>query len=164
MFQPTLRIERDPAIDHRYLWCKAVTAVNLNVHCFHALVGHAVRIHPTALDQTVQLPPAPAWYLCGVTQPYRWALNSHVLLLPDPDASTPQTVTTPALYVTMWGLRAEEVVDTHMDTDRYQNRSDFVTCRNLQAAHLLSSRYGFPEEPQRAHNLARLQRARAGLD
>jgi hypothetical protein len=159
-----LQIVRDPDVEHSYLWCKTVTAVNLNVHCFHSLVGHTLSVDQEAVEQELVLPEAPAWYLCGVTRPYRWALNSHVLLLPDPDAVTSRTVITPALYVTMWGLRAEEITDQAMNKDRYGNRANFVTCRNLQAAHLLRARHGFPEEPRRARTLARQQRARAGLE
>ena len=166
--QPMLRIERDSEVEHSYLWCKTVHAVNLGVHCFHALVGAALPVDQQAQDQAFALPQAPAWYLCGVTRPYRWELNSHVLLLPDPDALMPRTVTTPALYVTMWGLRAAEItgidlLDADRDGQLYDQHEAYTTCRNLQAAHLLHARHGFRHDGERAPELRRQQARRAGI-
>lgn len=163
MTQPTMRIERDPEIGHSYLWLKLVEAVNLNVHCFHALVGRPLRIERDAPDQTVPLPAAAAYYLCGVTEPYRWELNSHVLALPDAHAEQPLTVFTPALCVTMWGLRAVDITDADLDPELYGHRKNYVTCRNLQAAWLLHRRHDFAHQGDRAPGLRRQQAQRAGV-
>lgn len=66
----------------RYLWLKYVDSVNLDVHCAKCLVGeYSQKIKNTtknefdiSLDE--QIPKY--YYLCGVSQPYKWENNFHL--------------------------------------------------------------------------------------
>jgi hypothetical protein len=153
-------IERRNRIWNKYLWLKTVTAVNLAVHCYSSLIGQPLHVHNQARRQTVYLPEAPAYYLCGVTEPYRWKSNSHVLMLPGDPADDPVSVTTPSLRVTMTGLRPVEI-DPDWLEDVYGGQDAFTTCRNLQAAWMLHRDHGFENFPGRTPKLARQQQEKA---
>jgi hypothetical protein len=155
-----LRIERISLVRHKYLWLKTVEAVNLAVHCYSSLVGQPLHVRRDAVEQEVWLPDAPAYYLCGVTDPYQWALNSHVLLVPDTTAPE-RTVTTPTLSVTMTGLRPLAIEESWLE-DQYGGRRAYTTCRNLMGAWRLHKELGFPNQPGRTPKLARTQAAKAG--
>ena len=74
---PELVIERTSGVWNRYLWLKTVRGVNLSVHCYSSLVGDPLHVHNTSRRQHLRrVPDVPALYLCGVTEPYRWELNS----------------------------------------------------------------------------------------
>jgi hypothetical protein len=154
-----LEIVRLNQVWNKYLWLKTVEAVNLSVHCYASLVGQPLHVHNTAWRQTVYLPEAPAFYLCGVTEPYRWHLNSHVLMLPD-DTATQHTVTTPTLSVTMTGLRPVEIDESWLE-DVYDGAKAFTTCRNLIGAWRLHREHGFRNQPGRTPKLAAQQRDKA---
>src|SRR5438128_11221289 len=86
----------DPIIDYRKLgsdgyssvWLKYVRAVDLTQHCILSLIGERHKaLDRGAREQVLRLtehPPAPAYYLCGVTYPYRWERNVHLLAVPAP--------------------------------------------------------------------------------
>lgn len=123
----------------RYLWLKAVTAVNTDVHCAQSLVG---RYHPTidrrAEVQDLILPDAPAWYLCGVTDPFVWADNDHALLLPAPGHT--DEVRTPGYAIGLENVRAAPIRAEHIPFGaRHAENRRYRTCRNWQAAHFLSA-------------------------
>lgn len=66
----------------RYLWLKYVTGFDLKVHCARCLTGkYSTHFGPDVKRAVgIRLNEAPAryFYLCGVTQPYRWKDNLHV--------------------------------------------------------------------------------------
>lgn len=158
---PVVHIERINRLWNKYLWLKTVTAVNLDVHCYNSLVGQPMHTNNQVMQQWITLPPAPAYYLCGVTEPYRHELNSHVLMLPDPDATQPITVTTPSLSVTMTGLRTLDI-DAEWLVDLYGGRKAYTTCRNLIGAWRLHRDLGFENQAGRTPKLARQQAVKAG--
>ncbi len=163
--EPTVRrvlIERTSRVWNKYLWLKTVEGVNLAVHCYSCLVGQPLHVDNRARTQTVHLPEAAAFYLCGVTEPYRWALNSHVLMLPDDAATGPVCVTTPTLRVTMTGLRPVDITPDWLE-DVYGSRKAYTTCRNMMAAWLLHRQFGFTNEPGRTPRLAAQQAEKAGM-
>lgn len=63
----------------KYLWLKSVRDVDLSRHCARCLIGdydsrinnRMTEAHDIELDGDV-------YYLCGVSQPYRWENNFHL--------------------------------------------------------------------------------------
>lgn len=66
----------------RYLWLKYITGFDLSAHCAKCLHGtysshfggHVKRVVGARLNEA----PARFFYICGVTEPYRWKDNLHV--------------------------------------------------------------------------------------
>jgi hypothetical protein len=137
-----LTLYREGAV-RKFLWVKAVRAVDLQVHCARSLVGEYLRIDRFAEEQTIQLPAAAAWYFCGVTEPYEWAKNDHALLVPAPGET--HEVYTHGYVLGIEGARPQPfgLEDVPLDDPRVDAR-DYRTCRNWQAAHQLQRRHAFP--------------------
>jgi hypothetical protein len=159
---PQVHIERINRLWNKYLWLKVVNAVNLDVHCYNSLVGYPLHTNNRVRQQWLTLPVGRAYYLCGVTEPYRWEQNTHLMWVPDPDATQPMTVTTPSLSVTMTGLRQVPITDEWL-VDIYGGRKAYVTCRNLQAAWLLHRDMGLENQAGRTPRLAQQQATQAGV-
>lgn len=116
-----------------------IRAVRLDRHCIETFVGTRYAVARTAVDQTVQLELAEderALYLCGVTAPYRWAGNAHLVVAPRADASWEGDALVAGLWVTLAG--AEPIVgwgehDVDPTHPMYRDHR-YRTCRNLQFA------------------------------
>lgn len=146
--RPRLRIERrgEP---RKYLWLKAVTGVDLEVHCADSLTGRYLSVDRQAWRQHVLLPPAPAWYFCGVTDPFVWRHNDHALLIPDP--GNHEQHTTQGYELTLWNVAATYPVEQMVPQGaRHAEDPWYRTCRNWQAAHWLASRGRVPARASRA--------------
>jgi hypothetical protein len=150
-----LVIERTSSVWNKYLWLKTVHGVNLTVHCQASLIGPYQHVHNVARRQELRLPEAPAYYLCGVTEPYKWALNSHVMMVPD-DTGEWLVAETPTMRVAMWGVRPVPIGEEWLE-DLYNGHRDYVTCRNLMGAWRLHKEFGLPNNPQKATKLRKRQ-------
>lgn len=132
----TLHREGHP---RRFLWLKAVTGVDTGVHCAQALIGRylpGVDRRADVLD--VALPAAPAWYFCGVTDPFVWADNDHALLTPAPGHT--DEVWTPGYAIGLQNVAAVPLSAAAIPFGaRHAENPRYRTCRNWQAAHLLAA-------------------------
>ena len=132
-----LAICRDVTAVRRYLWLKAVRAVDLEHHCARSLVGGYLRVDRRAWVQDVVLPPAPSWYFCGVTNPYSWADNDHALLIPAPGHTAEHQ--TPGYTLSVENARFITPTAGAVPMGaRHAERPRYLTCRNWQAAHWLA--------------------------
>ncbi len=127
----------------RYLWLKSVTGIDLRVHCAKCLLGqYDERIGNTTVElRDMELAPAPYYYLCGVSMPYRWSNNFHLAFREKPGER---------LEVNRQGVHiiidnAEEIrfgwQDVPLDAPHRHNKAYF-TCRNWQFAHWLARHEG----------------------
>lgn len=120
----------------RYLWLKCVEGVNLKEHCAHCLLGtyFAGIDARTKHASNLSLPPAPYYYLCGVSIPYCWAKNFHLAF---------REKTGHALRVKRHGIaieieNAKEIKFSEADInpdDPHIKLTAYRTCRNWQFAH-----------------------------
>ncbi|GAA2084907.1 hypothetical protein GCM10009759_04300 [Kitasatospora saccharophila] len=125
---------------YRHLWLKYVSGADLSRHCAVALHGRYSRaVDENITNVTVELnefPHAIAWYLCGVTTPYRWKDNPHLALEAAPGHT--QDLQVQDLTVHLDGVRPIPITDEHIpgDDPRAANPA-FRTCRNWWFAHYL---------------------------
>ncbi len=123
----------------RYLWLKSVTGIDLSVHCAKCLLGqYDERISNTITElRDLELAPAPYYYFCGVSMPYKWSNNFHLAFREKPGA---------VLEVNRLGVHiilhnAEEIrfgwQDVPADAPHRHNKA-YYTCRNWQFAHWLA--------------------------
>jgi hypothetical protein len=135
------------------IWLKSIRAVDLDVHCIGSLVGDRVVLaskrgragQEDALMLT-DFPQPLAWYLCGVTEPYRHADNIHLAFEYAPGESWSGPALRPGVQVALvnaqpifgWGLDSIPVGAAH------ENERLFRTCRNFQFAHFLRHERGAP--------------------
>ncbi|MFE6872576.1 hypothetical protein ACFVFS_39295 [Kitasatospora sp. NPDC057692] len=143
---PTITVEVGER-RYRHLWLKYVTGIDLSRHCAVALHGRYSRLIDERIQQvTVELdefPHALAWYLCGVTTPYRWEDNPHLALTAA--ASHSETLSVQDLTVHLDGIRPIAFADADIpDDDPNANSPAYRTCRNWQFAHYLRAR-GVPD-------------------
>ena len=132
----------------KFLWLKTVDALDLGVHCARSLVGeYAPRMHKQAERLDFGLPDAPAWYFCGVTDPYVWAHNDHALLLPAPGET--HEVHTHGYVLELVGAKPQPfgLADVPLH-DPYVDVAAYRTCRNWQAAHWLHRNLRLPRGTQ----------------
>lgn len=162
--KPRILIERDGSVGFSSVWLKAVTAVDLTVHCIDSLIGERLPVDLAADFQRIDLDvPAPAYYLCGVTRPYVWDRNAHVLMVRATGAE--HYVTMPGLSVTMFELRPVPVrLDWITDPGRYGHDRLFVTCRNLAAATWLHEQGGLEDRENPDRGRYRRPRSRPQRD
>lgn len=135
---------------YRSLWLKYVRFVDLQVHCINSLGGERHRrIFAGQRTQTLMLNEhraAPAYYLCGVTHPYVWTDNAHLLALPAPGEV--HDYETARLSITVENLRPFVITPDAIDPDdpHFGDRN-FQTCRNWQAAWWLHGALALPNHP-----------------
>ena len=74
----------------RYLWLKYVTGFDLSVHCARCLVGkystHFSKGKTRIVGARLNEATARFYYICGVTEPYRWKDNLHLVFRYKPGA------------------------------------------------------------------------------
>lgn len=135
-------LERTGEVEHSSIWLKAVTAVDLTHHCIESLIGERLPVDRHKQVQRIEVDvPAPAYYLCSVSQPYNLATNGHFFLFVAPGEE--HEVEQPGLVATLFGLRHLPVQASWLqDPGQYGHDRYFTTCRNLQAAHFLHHQGG----------------------
>lgn len=123
------------------LWAKYVYAVDLDVHCIDSLVGpRQQRLEKYDRDITFDQQPTPtAIYLCGVTYPYRWDMNLHILATPSEGSDV--TIDVPGGKARLIDLRPHAIHNQDIPRDApHAHDSKYTTCRNWQAAWMLHRR------------------------
>ncbi|MCX4749146.1 hypothetical protein OG455_27175 [Kitasatospora sp. NBC_01287] len=130
---------------YHFLWLKYVTGIDLSQHCARSLHGRYSRlVKPDTQHADVHLNEfsrAIAWYLCGVTTPYRWENNPHLALVEAPGHR--QQLQVHGLAVELDGVKPIEFDGRHIPPDD-PNAGDraFNTCRNWWFAHHLRAVHG----------------------
>ncbi|MFE2346059.1 hypothetical protein [Kitasatospora cineracea] len=136
------------ARQYRHLWLKYITGADLSRHCAVSLHGRYSR----AVDETIttvtvdlnEFPHAIAWYLCGVTKPYRWEDNPHLALEAAPGHT--QTLAVQDLTVHLDGVRPIPITNEHIPNDDPRAAvAVFGTCRNWWFANYLVHVRGVPD-------------------
>lgn len=124
----------------RFLWLKSVTGVSLSVHCAGCLKGtYDSRINPT-VSYVEDLEPveAKAYYLCGVSKPYKWSKNLHVAFVYAEDESF--EVKENGIVMMVDNARRIQITDEAMNrsASKHLGNAQYNTCRNWQFAHMFS--------------------------
>ena len=121
----------------KYLWLKGVNDVDLTNHCARSLIGKYSEVVRNNLldlyDTAIDVPKSKAYYLCGVTQPFRYKDNFHLAF---------KEVEGAILKVERNGIsieieNAEEITFSMDDIDWQLPQSElkqYSTCRNWQFA------------------------------
>lgn len=121
----------------KYLWLKGVNNVDLTNHCARSLIGKYSEVVKNTLldlyDTEIDIPKSKAYYLCGVTEPFRYNDNFH-LAFKEKDGAV--------LKVERNGIvieleNAEEITFSMDDIDwalPEARLKQFSTCRNWQFA------------------------------
>ncbi len=127
----------------RYLWLKYVTGIDLEQHCAKCLLGnyskHVGVTVESPLELTLDEYPAQAFYLCGVSKPYRWSNNFHLAFVFKKGS---------LLEVDELGVRVEirdakRISITQREYDHpLAVNPIYRTCRNWQFAHIFKDLYG----------------------
>jgi hypothetical protein len=126
--------------DHyRFLWMKRVTGVDLAQHCQACLLGDWQRgVGPELSTLRLDLAPG-VYYLCGVTEPYRWARNAHLAV--EWSQGSRELHEVEGLTCRLANFRRIRFGEGDIaPDDPNRGRKEFRTCRNWQFAHHLQRR------------------------
>ncbi len=126
----------------KYIWLKYVTGVDLSNHCAKCLKGaFSNRLDATtAHAEDIKLDEAKAniFYLCGVSQPFRWVKNFH-LAFRHKEGETLEFKSN-GIHVII--ENAERIKfssdDIAPDAPNIEKKA-YSTCRNWQFAHKVAS-------------------------
>lgn len=160
-------LEYETTDSYSSVWIKYVRAVDLTVHCIDSLIGDRHRdVANKAKTQTIVLDEFEqpiAWYLCGVTYPYRWQDNAHLLAVPAPDEI--HEYSTANLRLTLHNCKPLVIHPYAIDpSDNHAREYLFKTCRNWQAAWILHTEYAAPNmlnpEKQKWRKIAQAKKAK----
>lgn len=131
----------------RYLWLKSVIGVELTKHCAASLRGTYAKGLGTEpglytadlpFDQLLDGELSPhAYYLCGVSAPYRWNENAHVVF--EPEEGTTGRIHQLGLMIDFVGVRPMAVFEPSAEQLLAAGvvsvpDKAFTTCRNWQYA------------------------------
>lgn len=139
MQYPTI-VKYETTEQFKYLWLKYVRAFNLLVHCARCLVGeYSTRVHPdrSRIDGPVcldEFPPAPYYYLCGVTTPYRYADNLHLAFI-QADGEVLEYNDGRTVIVIQNARRIDIPALQSYDLETYGHLAEYNTCRNWRFAY-----------------------------
>jgi hypothetical protein len=114
---------------------KRVTGFNPKVHCARCLIGHYVQEVGRHLVPGEPCEfrgcPGDVFYLCGVSNPYRWTNNLHLPFVVEPGSNASVTAYTGDV-VTITGAR-QLPFDISVAAELYPDLGmEFLTCRNFQ--------------------------------
>ena len=131
------------------LWLKYVRAVDLSQHCIGSLIGERHEaIDRYAKAQVIFLnehPPAPVYYLCGVTYPYVWSRNVHLMAIPAPGEQ--HEFKSSGFTFELYDLRPVEITRGAIDPAYPKAKlKEFFTCRNWQGAWWMHVELGLRDE------------------
>lgn len=121
----------------RHLWLKYIQAVNLDVHCARSFVGHyETQINPKLISAgPIPLAKHQAfyYYLCGVSQPYRWENNFHLAFAYSEGNSIEFQQN--GIEVVIANAVQLPIPQIGPDCDSvFRHRKEYNTCRNWQFA------------------------------
>jgi len=147
---------------YKYLWLKYVVDADLSQHCQKSLVGIRSRKFskgakygyadkpPILLDETANSPFA--YYICGVSEPYRWDYNFHLAFKFVPQ-STCEVKTAREHFILDHAERIDiENLERFIDRgDPNYGNTEFRTCRNWIFANYVQR--CLDEEKQKGHGL-----------
>lgn len=124
----------------RYLWLKRVEGVDLGVHCARCLLGTyseevgVDKPHVRGLELADGI-----WYLCGVTDPYRWRDNFHCAFVIASEGDG-FSVSEHGVSLEVRGAVRLPISPASIDpADPHSHVKAYWTCRNWQFAHYLNS-------------------------
>jgi len=119
----------------RYFWGKTVNGFDETVHCAKCLIGdYSKQIARNMLANTeleIKLNEGQLFYICGVSEPYKWANNAHIALRQKDGAEAKLTLYTGDIL----HIRGAEQVhfdDSVAMTEYGHKTKAFTTCRNFQ--------------------------------
>jgi hypothetical protein len=117
----------------KYFWAKHVRGFNNERHCAKCLLGGYEKLIRATMPLGVWLDipvSADVLYICGVSQPYRWANNFH-LAVKNGGNRIEKTLYN-GVKITLEGVE-EVYFDGEKAAERYPNLGEeFLTCRNFQ--------------------------------
>ena len=151
-----------PPARYSALWCLYVNGARLEYHCQKSLIGIRSRKFskgakhgyadkpPILLDETANYPFA--YYICGVSEPYRWDYNFHLAFKFAPQSTC--EVKTPREHFAL--EHAERInidaLESYIDkSDPNYGNTEFRTCRNWIFANYVQR--CLDEEKQKEHGL-----------
>jgi hypothetical protein len=146
---------------YRYFWLKEVTGVDLTQHCARSLRGAWRKDLSFAHDRwrdagmteplvlSVRFEPADAYYFCGVTDPYVWRRNAHLVFVADPNAVEAKVYRNNGLTIETLGLTRVAFSEADINpTDPNRLMAEYRTCRNWQFAHWFAREHGIVSPSQ----------------
>lgn len=118
----------------RYLWLKSVKGVNLDEHCAKCILGEYSGAISTKGREfhDIQLS-GDMYYLCGVSQPYKWENNFHLAFR----YKKGEAIAYDSNGISVVILNAERIVFSEADIDLHHpnaSKRAYSTCRNWQFA------------------------------
>jgi hypothetical protein len=125
-----------------YLWLKYVVGYNLDVHCAKCLIGKYSKAISSSIKvvEALQLTEhyAKAYYLCGVSKPYKYNKNFHLAFKFKEGSNIEVNSNGIKIYI----KNAEQITITKLDNYNHLNGNDskFNTCRNWQFAYIEASK------------------------
>lgn len=124
----------------RFLWLKYVAGFDLSVHCARCLVGtyssHFSKHGKVKRLVGARLNEAPAqfYYLCGVTEPYRWKDNLHVAFRYKPGSVLQYDDGKTGIVIEdAERIEIRKLPDYHLEPHGYDR--NYHTCRNWRFAY-----------------------------
>lgn len=123
----------------KYLWLKYVVGFDLSVHCAKCLKGaysrHFGQMSPRRLyGARLNEAPAHYYYLCGVTTPYRWKDNLHLVFRYKPGSQvTYDDGRTGIVIKDAERIEIQQLPEYPLESCGC--RSEYHTCRNWRFAY-----------------------------
>lgn len=121
----------------KYLWLKGVDDVDLTKHCARCLIGEYSKIINKTIinlhNKEIDIPKSKAYYLCGVTEPFRYKDNFHLAF----EEREGEVLKVYRNGISVEIQNAVEIPFSINDIDKslpQSNRKEFYTCRNWQFA------------------------------
>jgi hypothetical protein len=121
----------------KYLWLKGVNDVDLSQHCARCLIGQYSKViskdKEVLVNVDIDVPKSSAYYLCGVTEPFRYRDNFHLAF----KEKQGEMLTINRNGIELEMENAAEIPFSIKDVDKsLREASDryFITCRNWQFA------------------------------
>lgn len=140
--------------EHRYLWLKYVTGINLAVHCANCLRGtYDKRVNKDLREiSNLELGKAPFYYLCGVEKRFIWEKNLHIAFREKQDS----VIEINDAFCKARIINAEriDVVPDYIDYSLpHAKTKSYNTCRNWQFANWLAVKGYFKDNKAKYRQL-----------
>lgn len=122
--------------EFKYLWLKTVEDVDLSVHCARCLKGkYDSRIRPfKGILEDLELDDK-IYYLCGVSQPYKWSDNFHLAFVPS--EGNVVDVNEHGIHIIIENAERINISPDYIDSKNPKSHEyAYKTCRNWQFANM----------------------------